>query len=158
MRNKKGKTMNDMIKYIRCHIVEAKPMTRGEFKKYRGPLQANENPDEEGYLVKYPDGYESWCPKAAFEAAGRPIDGMTFGMAIEAMKKGKKVARGVWSEKGMKIWMETGRNIGSAEGQQEEISCCIVKEPTKDEELAKWSASRLICCRMTGASSSKGKS
>ena len=30
---------------------------------------------------------------APAEAAGRPCDGMTFGMAIEAMKRGAKVAR-----------------------------------------------------------------
>ncbi len=94
--------MNDMIKYIRCHIVKAKPMTRGDYNKYRGwEMPANENADDEGYHVVYPDGYESWCPKAQFEEAGRPIDGMTFGQAIEAMKQGKKVARRGWNGKGM---------------------------------------------------------
>lgn len=28
---------------------------------------------EEGYTVKYQDGYTSWCPKAAFEAANIDI-------------------------------------------------------------------------------------
>ena len=94
--------MNDMMKYIRCHVVEAKPMTRGEYNTYRGKETPQwENPAEEGYHVVYPDGYESWCPKSQFEAAGRPIDGMTFGMAIEAMKQGKKVARRGWNGKGM---------------------------------------------------------
>lgn len=87
-------------KYIRCHIVEALPMTRGSFNALRGKeTPANENPDDEGYHVFYPDGYQSWCPKAQFEAAGRPIDGMTFGQAIEAMKQGKKVARRGWNGK-----------------------------------------------------------
>ena len=35
------------------------------------------------------------------EAAIRPVAGMTFGMAIEAMKRGKKVARRGWNGKGM---------------------------------------------------------
>ena len=65
-------------------------MTRGNYNELRGwETPANENAADEGYHVVYPDGYESWCPKAQFEAAGRPIDGMTFGQAIEAMKQGK---------------------------------------------------------------------
>lgn len=39
------------------------------------------------------------------EDAGRPIDGMTFGMAIEAMKHGAKVARKGWNGKGMYLWL-----------------------------------------------------
>lgn len=90
------------MKYIRMHQVEAEPMTRGDYNKFRGwEIPANENPDDEGYKVTYPDGYVSWCPKAQFEEAGRPCDGMTFGMAIEAMKRGKKVARKGWNGKGM---------------------------------------------------------
>lgn len=91
-----------MKKYIRCHLVEATPMTRGAYNKKRGwTVPKDENPKDRGYIVKYPDGYVSWCPKAQFEAAGRPIDGMTFGMAIEAMKQGEKVARAGWNGKGM---------------------------------------------------------
>lgn len=102
--NKKGKTMPEYKQYIRCHIVKATPMTRGNSNALRGKETPQwENPAEEGYHVVYPDGYESWCPKAQFEAAGRPIDGMTFGMAIEAMKFGAKVARKGWNGKGMWI-------------------------------------------------------
>ena len=98
--------MPEYKQYIRCHVVKATPMTRGEYNAYRGWLMpANENAADEGYHVVYPDGYESWCPKAQFEAAGRPIDGMTFGQAIEAMKQGKKVARKGWNGKGMYIWL-----------------------------------------------------
>lgn len=98
--------MPEYKKYIRCHIVKATPMTRGEYNKHRGWIApANENAAAEGYHVVYPDGYESWCPKAQFEAAGRPIEGMTFGMAIEAMKQGMKVARRGWNGKGMYLWL-----------------------------------------------------
>mgnify|MGYP002626484112 CR=1 FL=1 len=94
--------MPEYKRYIRCHIVEATPMTRGEYNTLRGwEMPANENPADEGYHVVYPGGCESWGPKAQFEAAGRPIDGMTFGQAIEAMKQGKKVARRGWNGKGM---------------------------------------------------------
>ena len=89
-----------MKKYIRCHIVEAEPMTRYAFDNLKNREHTSLTNDD-GYHVVYPDGYESWCPKAQFEAAGRPIDGMTFGMAIEAMKQGKKVARRGWNGKGM---------------------------------------------------------
>ena len=101
-----------MSKFIRCHLVDAKPMTRGAYNKKRGwEMPANENPKDKGYLVKYPDGYVSWCPKAQFEAAGRPVDGMTFGMAIEAMKQGKKVARAGWNGKGMYVWIMPGSTV-----------------------------------------------
>ena len=90
------------MKYIRMHQVEAEPMTRGDYNKFRGwEIPSNENPADEGYKVTYPDGYVSWCHKTQFEEAGRPCDGMTFGMAIEAMKRGKKVARKGWNGKGM---------------------------------------------------------
>ena len=90
------------MKYIRMHQVEAEPMTRGDYNKFRGwEIPSNENPADEGYKVTYPDGYVSWCPKTQFEEAGRPCDDMTFGMAIEAMKRGKKVARKGWNGKGM---------------------------------------------------------
>lgn len=103
---------NKMSKFIRCHLVEAKPMTRGAYNKKRGwTVPANENPKDKGYIVKYPDGYVSWCPKAQFEAAGRPVDGMTFGMAIEAMKQGKKVARAGWNGKGMYVWIMPGSTV-----------------------------------------------
>ena len=94
--------MPEYKKYIRCHIVVATPMTRGDYNRYRGwEIPANENPADEGYLVVCPDAYKSWCPKAQFEDDSRPVDGMTFGMAIEALKLGKKVARRGWNGKGM---------------------------------------------------------
>ena len=92
------------MRYIRMHQVEAEPMTHGDFMKAMGKtdeMMSEQDAKAEGYLVCYPDGYKSWCPKAQFEAAGRPCDGMTFGMAIEAMKRGKKVARAGWNGKGM---------------------------------------------------------
>ena len=104
--------MPEYKQYIRCHIVKATPMTRGCYNKYRGwEIPANENPADEGYHVVCPDGYEHWCPKAQFEDAGRPVDGMTFGMATEAMKRGKKVTRRGWNGKGMFLWLKPAANI-----------------------------------------------
>lgn len=57
-----------MQKFIGLKQIEAKPMTRGDYNDYRGwTVPSNENPNEEGYLVKYEDGYVSWSPKETFE-------------------------------------------------------------------------------------------
>ncbi len=96
------------MKYIRMHQVEAEPMTRGDYNKSRGwEIPDNENPADEGYIVRYPDGYVSWCPKAQFEAAARPCGGMPFGMAIEAMMRGKKVTRKGWNGEGQFVDLRT---------------------------------------------------
>lgn len=65
--------------------------------------EAQQKDGTDGYKVVYPDGYESWSPKAAFEEAYRLTAGMNFGLAIEAMRKGLKVARAGWNGKGIHI-------------------------------------------------------
>lgn len=62
----------------------------------------------EGYKVRYPDGYVSWSPKDVFEEAYRLTDGMSFGLAIEAMKKGYRVARKGWNGKKMSVAYQKG--------------------------------------------------
>lgn len=49
------------------------------------------------------DGYVSWSPKEVFERAYRRTNGMSFGLAIEAMKRGHRVCRTGWNGKGMWI-------------------------------------------------------
>lgn len=64
-----------MKNYIGVKSLEAKPMNLGDYNTYRGwPIPADEDPQRPGYLVRYADGYESWSPKEAFEAAYFPID------------------------------------------------------------------------------------
>lgn len=93
-----------MKKFIGTKIIEAEPMTRGAYNVFRGwTIPENENPEDEGYLLQYPDGYISWSPKGVFEEAYRESDNMPFGLAIEAMKKGKKVARKGWNGKNQHI-------------------------------------------------------
>ena len=91
-----------MKEYLGVKRVRAKVMTLGEYNSSirRNTLTA-ENPEKEGYLVVYPDGYESWCPAYQFEIANREITGMPFGHAIEAAKKGRKIARAGWNGKGI---------------------------------------------------------
>ena len=99
-----------MKKYVGTKQIVAKPMTRGEYNLYMGwTIPLNENPKDEGYLVKYMDGYESWSPAEQFEKAYRECDNMTFGLAIEEMKKGKRVARNGWN--GKKQYIELASNI-----------------------------------------------
>lgn len=102
-----------MNKFIGVKMVEAVPMTAVEAfnKGYRIPSDLND--DTQGYEVTYPDGYKSWCPKDVFEEANRPIADMTFGFAIEALKKGLKVARKGWNGKGMYLWLKPAVTIKS---------------------------------------------
>lgn len=101
-----------MQTYIGTKLIDARPMNRAEYNAYRGwTLPADENGADTGYLVEYLDGgqandprhlgYISWSPTAVFERAYRPVNGMTFGLAIEALKAGKRVARAGWNGKGM---------------------------------------------------------
>lgn len=69
-------------------------------KKYIGvkiiDAWAQEKEGKEGYAVKYPDGYISWSPKDVFEEAYRLTDGLTFGLALEAAKKGMGMRLPSW--------------------------------------------------------------
>ncbi len=61
--------------YIGSKLLQAKPINLGDYNKYRGwIIPKNENPKKEGYLVKYPDGYESWSPKEIFEKSYLKVD------------------------------------------------------------------------------------
>lgn len=103
-----------MEQYIGTKVIHAKPMNRGDYNIYRGwAIPADEDPADDGYLVVYPDGYESWSPKEVFEEAYRPMKGMSFGLAIEAMKKGCKVAR---KGKGQYIQFATGISYKTNDG------------------------------------------
>lgn len=95
-----------MEKYIGTKEIQATEMLLGDYNNYRGwKIPDNEDPKRDGYLVRYSDGYQSWSPKEVFEEAYRRTSGMTFGLAIECLKKGKKVARQGWNGKGMYLWL-----------------------------------------------------
>ena len=104
-----------MKQYIGVKLINAIDMTRAAYNILRDwELPADENGDDAGYLVEYLDGgqanhkdfkgYISWSPKAVFENAYGPTDGMTFGGALEALKKGRKVSRKGWNGKGMFLY------------------------------------------------------
>lgn len=60
-----------MKKCIGTKQIEAEPMTRGDAwgKHLLREKPSTENFDDEGYHVRYEDGYESWSPKDTFEKA-----------------------------------------------------------------------------------------
>lgn len=111
-----------MKKYIGTKAINAKPMNRLEYNKLRGwELPSDENGDDEGYLVEYPDGgapncvgfdgYVSWSPKKQFEDAYRLTNGLSFGLAIDSLKKGFKVTRAGWNGKGMWLILVPGTPV-----------------------------------------------
>lgn len=86
-----------MIKYLGVKIIYAEPMTAPEFSQQIRPLQYS-GESQEGFKVEYEDGYVSWSPKDVFEKAYRPITGLTFGLVVEAAKKGKSFRLPHWKE------------------------------------------------------------
>jgi len=84
------------MRFIGVKIVDGEPMTLAAAQEYLGrPIDGNV--EDHGYLVKYEEGYQSWCPKETFEKHNRPTTGMPFGFAIEAAKQGHKIARAGWN-------------------------------------------------------------
>lgn len=91
-----------MEKYIGTKLIEATPafrMTNGKIVPKDADFHDDLIPERDGYMVRYPDGYTSFSPKEVFEEAYRRTDGLNFGLAIEAAKKGLKIARAGWNGK-----------------------------------------------------------
>ncbi len=146
--------------HIGTKQVTAKPMTRQAYNDYRGwKLPADEDGTDEGYLVEYLDGgkpnhpahagYISWSPKAQFDAAYHPTTGMTFGLAIEALKAGKRVARAGWNGKGMWLFIIQGSNdiaklhgYGFGEMMGEPTFRDAIFMKSVDNQLVPWTASQ----------------
>lgn len=108
-----------MDMYIGTKLINAVPMNRLDYNVLRGwELPADEDPTDEGYLVEYLDGgaanhpdyagYISWSPKEVFEKSYRSTEGLSFGLAIEAAKAGKKIQRAGWNGKGMFVILVPG--------------------------------------------------
>lgn len=105
-----------MKEYIGTELVRAEPALRiesaGGVVVYEWlanhPVTMPTDTVDVGYNVHYPDGYRSWCPQDVFEAACRPTDAMNFGLALEAAKMGKRIARHGWNGKGMSVAYQKG--------------------------------------------------
>lgn len=107
-----------MKTYIGTKIVKAEPakrywmedgrkiiVTRNEIVAQE--IVAAATACDDGYKVIYKDGYASWSPKAVFEEAYRETTGLPFGLAIEAAKMGKKIARSGWNGKSQYVELAT---------------------------------------------------
>jgi hypothetical protein len=87
--------------YIGTKIIE---MVRPESR----PLPGQAGERMEGYVVRYPDGYESWSPAAAFLAAYQPTSGLTFGLALAGTMRGYRACRAGWNGHGQWVAMSPG--------------------------------------------------
>lgn len=111
-----------MKQYIGTKLIEAAPAIRKGGKVYEKtqPIPRSMEHEEDGYKVRYPDGYESFSPKQVFEGVYRPTDGLSFGLAIEAVKKGMKIARRGWNGKNQ--YVELAERISYENAQHEVIN------------------------------------
>lgn len=143
-----------MKTYIGTKQITAIPMTRQAYNDYRGwTLPADEDGADDGYLVEYLDGgkpnhpahsgYISWSPKAQHDAAYRPTDGLTFGLSIEALKLGKRVARAGWNGKGMWLMLVPTSIADAVAFQYAALNACPwIGMKTADDKFVPWLASQ----------------
>lgn len=144
-----------MQKYIGTKLLNAKPMKLKAATEllrrdigYKGTL--DENDDADGYLAEYPDGYQGWSPCYAFEPAYRPVTGMSFGLAVEAMKMGKRVCRAGWNGKGMFLFLVAGSTFQVNRAPHNQFYqegttinyCPHIDMKTADDKIVPWLASQ----------------
>ena len=86
-----------MKKYIGTKQIEAESMTLGDFvartgrNPYKNPDE--HDPEEDGYFVKYQDGYESWSPAEPFEKAYKVADTFLDRLIIEQKELAEKLEK-----------------------------------------------------------------
>ena len=146
-----------MKKYIGTKMIQAEPAFRvsaGDFKNVIHPKTWPVPEDrtgqtwEDGYKVVYPDGYVSWSPKDVFEEAYRETTGMNFGLAIEALKKGLRVARNGWNGKGMYVFLAyeadfvTDADLSAFDQLEVEVSDMLVLKTAQDTFQPGWLATQ----------------
>lgn len=152
-----------MDRFIGIKEVIATPMTRLAYNEYRGwALPADENGEDEGFLVEYVDGGKSnhpdhkwcisWSPADVFARAYRPLIGLTFGQALEALKAGHRVAREGWNGKGMYLYLvpenryapttEAGHAIASNHSDGLVPYGAYIAMKTAQENVVPWLASQ----------------
>ena len=67
-----------MKQYIGIKVVAARPVTRGDYNIFRGwQIPADEDPADEGYVMKYVNGHVQWLPKDMFESDYKEYDEST---------------------------------------------------------------------------------
>lgn len=82
--------------YTGTKTIKAMPMGAGEARRYGAQITeetAKKNLGNIGYLVEYPDGYRSWSPKKAFEAAYRISETHVDRMKIELADLNERICK-----------------------------------------------------------------
>jgi len=60
--------------YIGCKVIKARRMGDVEFLTcIKKEVLRADRPSQAGYMVEYPDGYQSWSPQVPFELAYREV-------------------------------------------------------------------------------------
>ena len=135
--------------FIGVKLVDATEMTREEFEAKHGRNVGGDKHGE-GYEVTYEGGYQAWSPKDVFDEAYRQTNGMPLGFAVEAIRKGKRVARAGWNGKGMFLFLVAGSTfkvnraplLGIYPEGTEINYCQHVDMRTADGKIVPWLASQ----------------
>lgn len=116
--------------YIGINQVQAMPMTKEDFDRYCN----GETPKYEGENIGYvlaPNGkyrYASWSPKLDFEKQYMKYDSLTFGIALELLKQGKRIARESWRWNGKDMYLFLLK--GGVSGNEVHNQCSFIETDT----------------------------
>ena len=69
-----------MKTYLGCKVVKAQQMDLDTFNSKFSKVIPADGHSKDGYHVRYPDGYNSWSPKAVFESAYREFSSEEMGL------------------------------------------------------------------------------
>jgi hypothetical protein len=161
---KKQDFSKNMELYVGNKIIKAEPMTKFDYNILRGKDIPGD--DQDGYCVGYFDSmdktdeepnYYSWSPKAQFEESYRKTTGLNFGIALELMKNGFKVARQGWNGKGLwivisqgyknletdKVWNKDNKKVAELNGGKIDILPYISMKTVDNSIMIGWTPNQL---------------
>lgn len=132
-------------------------MTHDAYSTKRVTVWYEERDGKPGKAIKYQDGYQSWCPDEVYKRDYQPLDSLSFGHAIHALKSGHRVARSGWNGKGMWIalscdggrsvkseyfWSPHARAFAENQGGEATVLPSIIMKTATGEILMGWLASQ----------------
>ena len=105
---------------------------------------------EDGYMYTSSpeDKYPQYMSAAEFEAMCRDADAMTFGDALEALKRGERVSRKNWNGKGQYVFLAyepdfvTDADISAFDQQEVLVGDMLVLKTAQDTFQPGWLASQ----------------
>lgn len=105
---------------------------------------------EDGYMFtnSADDKYPQYMSAADFETMCRPAEAMTFGDALDAMKRGERVARKNWNGKGMYVFLAhepdfvTDADLSAFDQLDVEVSDMMVLKTAQDTFQPGWLATQ----------------